>query len=91
MAVPMQSRDVVILQGQNNLPVVETFESLVESQGEEAIRIRFSLGHRRTLDLPLSAKALADLVQPLSCLRGTTPEKVAEAIAYLRQLGLIST
>jgi hypothetical protein len=69
-------RALTVLRGRNNLPVVEQFEGLVESQGAEALRIRFSLSHGRLLDLPLSAAALADLVQPLSALRGVTPEKI---------------
>jgi hypothetical protein len=84
------SRDVAILSGQNNLPVVEKFESLVESQGVEAIRIRFRLGRGRLLDLPLSAEALTDLVQPLCALRGVIPAEMPEAIAYLRDQGLIA-
>ena len=88
--MPNPPRAVAVLRGQNNLPVVEQFESLVESQGAEALRIRFSLSRGRVLDLPLSAEALADLVQPLSALRGVMPEKIDEGIAHLRDLGLIS-
>ncbi len=86
----LQPRDVTILRGRNSLPILERFVGLFPPEGEETLRIRFALGHGKLLDLPLSAEALADLAQPLSALRGFSPEKMPEGVAYLRNLDLIS-
>jgi hypothetical protein len=78
---------VVVLRGPNCLPIDLKFVGLVRSQGTEVVRIRFSLDHDKLLDLPLSAEALADLVQPLSSLHGKTPEQMPGEVEYLRQCG----
>lgn len=83
-------RELAVLKGRNNVPTLEKFEGLFLPEGTETARIRFRVGRDRLLDLPLSAEALADLVQLLCGLRGFSPEKVAEGIAEARALGLFS-
>ena len=73
--------------GHGCLPIGLKFVGLVRSQGTETVRIRFSLDHDKLLDLPLTAEALAGLVQPLSALHGKTPEELPEEVAYLREIG----
>jgi hypothetical protein len=87
---PQLQYSVIVLRGQNNLPVADAFLGLFHSQGTETIRVRFSLGRGKLLDLPMSAEVLANLVQHLSGLRGFSPETVQEGIVEARARGLIS-
>jgi hypothetical protein len=66
------------------LPADLMFEGLARPQGTETIRIRFSRGRNTLLDMPLSAQSLAELVQVMSSLHGTSAEKMADEFEYLR-------
>lgn len=90
MPNPQQPYDVVVRRGHGSLPIGLKFLGLSRSQGIEAIRIRFSLDNNKILDMPLSAEALADLVQILQSFRGRTPAQIPEEIDHLNHLGLIS-
>jgi hypothetical protein len=88
-----QSHAVTLWRGQNILPIGLKFVGLAEPQGTESLRIRFSLDLDKLLDIPLSAKSLADLVHVLSPLHGIDqdlPDATNEKIAYLRGQGLIA-
>jgi hypothetical protein len=87
MPIPQPQYSVTVRRGHGCLPIGLKFEGLVRSQGIETIRIRFSLDHDKILDLPLSAEALAALVQPLSALHGRTPDQLPKEIEHLRQNG----
>jgi hypothetical protein len=88
-AVQRPPHDVVTLQGRNNLPISEKFEGLFRPEGKETARIRFRARRGRLLDLPLSAEALADLVQLLCSLRGFSPE-TSHGLAYLEERQVFS-
>jgi hypothetical protein len=68
-----------------SVPSDLAFEGLALPQGTEIIRIRFSRDRGTTLDIPLSAEALADLVQVVSSLHGTPPDRMPAELEYLRQ------
>jgi hypothetical protein len=59
------------------------FEGLVRPQGKEIIRLRFSRHRGTTVDLPLSAIALADLVQTLGLLHGFPAEEIGSQLSAL--------
>ena len=78
---------VTVRRGHGCLPIDLKFVGLARSQGVETIRIRFSLDRDKLLDLPLSAEALAALVQPLSSLHGLTPAQLPDELEHLRLCG----
>ena len=80
--------DVVVRRGHGSLPIDLKFECLAGSRGVETLRIRFSLGPDRVLDLPLSAETLADLANALTPLHRIPPTKIPEELADLQQKGL---
>lgn len=79
---------VTVRRGHGTLPIGLKFSGLAKSRGVEKVRIRFSLDYDKVLDIPLSAEALADLIQTLSPLHGTPPKAVDEELADLQLKGL---
>ncbi len=67
------------------LPDDLRFEGLAPSQGRETARIRFSRRGGITLEIPLSAEALALLAQCLAPLHGKLPEEVPAELDLLRK------
>jgi hypothetical protein len=81
-------RDVLLtLPDHYDLPTDLEFVGLSRGRGTGIIRIRFRRGHATTLDIPLSAKTLADLVQAISPLHGTLPDDMTQEIESLHQQG----
>jgi len=72
-----------ILKGRNRLPIAKTFDGLFPGQDREIALIRFDLGAGKSIDLPLSEEALADLVHRLLLARGFSPE-TGHGAEYLR-------
>ena len=77
---------VTVRPGRSSLPIGLKFVGLFRSEGTETVRIRFALDHDKLLDLPLSAEALAALVQPLYWLHGKAPDELP---AELESLGVL--
>jgi hypothetical protein len=90
MSNPQTQYAVTLRRGHGCLPIGLRFVGLFRSQGIETIRIRFSLDHDNTLDLPVSADTLAALVQPLSSLHGLPPDKLLDEREHLRMTGGVS-
>ncbi len=67
------------------LPDDLRFEGLVPPQGTETVRIRFSRKRETTLEIPLSAEALALLVRCLGPLHGIPADEIAEELERLRR------
>jgi hypothetical protein len=88
MPHPQPQYAVAVRRGHGCLPIDLKFVSLVQSQGVETIRIRFSLDRDKTLDLPLSAETLAALAYVLGPLRGIEPRALGDEIADLAMKGL---
>jgi len=65
-----------------------TFVGLVRAEGAKTTSIRFVRDrHGTTLDIPLSAEALADLIHALGHMYGTTPEDVPAVLEEYRLQG----
>jgi hypothetical protein len=71
-----------------DLPDDLEFQNLVRPQRKELIRLRFRRERGTTLDLPLSAKAVADLLQTIGLLHGKLPEELSAALHELSLSGL---
>lgn len=69
------------------LPDDLAFETLVVSANGGPVKIRFARSHGTTLDLPLSAETLADLIQTLGHMFGTVPEDLPQVLQEYRQMG----
>jgi hypothetical protein len=65
------------------LPDDLEFAGLVEPQGKEIIRIRFSRGRGTIVDIPLLAETLASLAYVLGPFRGIEPPELADEITDL--------
>jgi len=71
-----------------DLPDDLAFVGLVRPRRKETIRLRFARKRGTTLDLPLSAEALADLVQEIGLLHGSSASEMAAELADQEQKGL---
>lgn len=69
------------------LPDDLTFVTLVRAAKTKTVGIRLSRDRDITLDIPLSAKTLADLIHALGHMYGTTPEDLPEKIEEYRLQG----
>jgi hypothetical protein len=85
---PLQKPVLLSRPGPYRLPDGLRFVGLGRPQDKEIIRIRLSRGPATTLDIPVSAEALADLAHALCPLYGSTPEQIADNLADLQQKGL---
>jgi hypothetical protein len=59
------------------------FQRLAPAEGAEAIRLLFRVRNGTTLDLPVSADSLSELVRTLYLLHGTVPQEMKAEIAQL--------
>jgi hypothetical protein len=69
------------------LPDDLRFVTLVRAADKGTIKIRFSRPRDTTLDLPVSAETLADLIHAMGHMYGTPPNEIPQVIENYRQQG----